>query len=379
MRGKYRQTFLRISADNVETSQSANLRVANDKTLAVFVEGVCIRIRILVVFSTIDLTAGGAQLAVPQSTVSVDSRAPTLRSVSIPSTDIQMSPPSPVSVTHGFRHSHPLTPFSTSGMSTHGSPRRSESRASNKRKRASSRESRDIYDTPAQSPGYPPSPRPHHSQSSKHAHHERYSPGDEVEEVFTSSLPNDMPPKKPKRERSHMSVDLSRAEESSRRSQTPHQQVDGRAQALVEEHGHHRASSTTVAPNPSLSRIESVTPASSSKKSKSKRKSRSRSITIDAPPGFPSPPNTDHVVSEYMRKVVEQQEGWDEFNTMMEQKMSHAESIKQYWFVQSIMDKFVGGWTPMDLGEYQGQQIKLVRSFVHICMIFLFAIAHLCH
>lgn len=40
MRGKYRQTFLRISADGEETTQSANLKVETDKTLPVVVEGV---------------------------------------------------------------------------------------------------------------------------------------------------------------------------------------------------------------------------------------------------------------------------------------------------------------------------------------------------
>ncbi|KAH9994945.1 hypothetical protein BJV74DRAFT_770088 [Russula compacta] len=40
MRGKYRQTFLRVSADGEETSQSANLKVETDRTLSIIVEGV---------------------------------------------------------------------------------------------------------------------------------------------------------------------------------------------------------------------------------------------------------------------------------------------------------------------------------------------------
>lgn len=38
MRGKYRQTFLRISAEGEETNQSANLKVNSDKTLPIIVE-----------------------------------------------------------------------------------------------------------------------------------------------------------------------------------------------------------------------------------------------------------------------------------------------------------------------------------------------------
>jgi hypothetical protein len=40
MRGKYRQTFLRVSADREETTQSANLKVETNKTLLVVMEGV---------------------------------------------------------------------------------------------------------------------------------------------------------------------------------------------------------------------------------------------------------------------------------------------------------------------------------------------------
>lgn len=40
MRGKYRQTFLRVSAEGEETSQSANLKVETDRTLSIIVEGV---------------------------------------------------------------------------------------------------------------------------------------------------------------------------------------------------------------------------------------------------------------------------------------------------------------------------------------------------
>jgi hypothetical protein len=39
MRGKYRQTFLRVSADGEETTQSANLKVEMNRTLPVVVEG----------------------------------------------------------------------------------------------------------------------------------------------------------------------------------------------------------------------------------------------------------------------------------------------------------------------------------------------------
>ena len=40
MRGKYRQTFLRISADGEEATQSANLKVKTNRTFSVVVEGV---------------------------------------------------------------------------------------------------------------------------------------------------------------------------------------------------------------------------------------------------------------------------------------------------------------------------------------------------
>ncbi len=40
MRGKYRQTFLRVSADGEEMTQSANLKVETNRTLPVVVEGV---------------------------------------------------------------------------------------------------------------------------------------------------------------------------------------------------------------------------------------------------------------------------------------------------------------------------------------------------
>jgi hypothetical protein len=40
MRGKYRQTFLHVSADGEETTQSANLKVGTNKTSLVVVEGV---------------------------------------------------------------------------------------------------------------------------------------------------------------------------------------------------------------------------------------------------------------------------------------------------------------------------------------------------
>lgn len=40
MRGKYRHTFLRISAEGEETNQSANLKVNSDKTLPIIVESV---------------------------------------------------------------------------------------------------------------------------------------------------------------------------------------------------------------------------------------------------------------------------------------------------------------------------------------------------
>jgi hypothetical protein len=39
MRGKYRQTCLRVSADDEETTQSANLKVEMNRTLPVVVEG----------------------------------------------------------------------------------------------------------------------------------------------------------------------------------------------------------------------------------------------------------------------------------------------------------------------------------------------------
>jgi hypothetical protein len=40
MLGKYRQPFLRVSADGEETTQLANLKVETNGTLAVVVEGV---------------------------------------------------------------------------------------------------------------------------------------------------------------------------------------------------------------------------------------------------------------------------------------------------------------------------------------------------
>ena len=40
MRGKYRHTFLRISAEGEETNQSANLKVNSDKTLPIIIESV---------------------------------------------------------------------------------------------------------------------------------------------------------------------------------------------------------------------------------------------------------------------------------------------------------------------------------------------------
>ena len=40
MRGKYRQIFLRVSADGEETTRSANLKVEANKTLSIVVEGV---------------------------------------------------------------------------------------------------------------------------------------------------------------------------------------------------------------------------------------------------------------------------------------------------------------------------------------------------
>jgi hypothetical protein len=40
MRGKYRQTFLRVSADGEDTTRSANLKVEANKTLPIVVEGV---------------------------------------------------------------------------------------------------------------------------------------------------------------------------------------------------------------------------------------------------------------------------------------------------------------------------------------------------
>ena len=40
MRGKYRHTFLRISAEGEETNQSANLKVNSDRTLPLIVESV---------------------------------------------------------------------------------------------------------------------------------------------------------------------------------------------------------------------------------------------------------------------------------------------------------------------------------------------------
>ena len=40
MRGKYRHTFLRISAEGEEMNQSANLKVDSDRTLPVIVESV---------------------------------------------------------------------------------------------------------------------------------------------------------------------------------------------------------------------------------------------------------------------------------------------------------------------------------------------------
>jgi hypothetical protein len=40
MRGKYRQIFLRISADGEETTRSSNLKVETNKTLPIVVEGV---------------------------------------------------------------------------------------------------------------------------------------------------------------------------------------------------------------------------------------------------------------------------------------------------------------------------------------------------
>ena len=40
MRGKYRQTFLRISAEGEETNRSANLKVNSDRTMPIIVESV---------------------------------------------------------------------------------------------------------------------------------------------------------------------------------------------------------------------------------------------------------------------------------------------------------------------------------------------------
>ena len=40
MQGKYRQTFLRVSADGEETTQSANLKVETNRALPIVVEGV---------------------------------------------------------------------------------------------------------------------------------------------------------------------------------------------------------------------------------------------------------------------------------------------------------------------------------------------------
>ncbi|TFK81496.1 hypothetical protein K466DRAFT_440083, partial [Polyporus arcularius HHB13444] len=40
LRGKYKQFFLRISADGEQVCQSANLKVAPDRTLEVFIEDV---------------------------------------------------------------------------------------------------------------------------------------------------------------------------------------------------------------------------------------------------------------------------------------------------------------------------------------------------
>ena len=40
MRGKYRQIFLRVSDDNVDTSTSMNVAVSLERTIEVFVEDV---------------------------------------------------------------------------------------------------------------------------------------------------------------------------------------------------------------------------------------------------------------------------------------------------------------------------------------------------
>ncbi|KAH9978808.1 hypothetical protein BGW80DRAFT_696853 [Lactifluus volemus] len=79
MRGKYRQTFLRISTDGEETSQSANLKVEVDKTLSIIVESI-----------------SDSRGVLPTPTLS-----------SNPSPLVSMGPVVPVSNT-----THPLTPMS---------------------------------------------------------------------------------------------------------------------------------------------------------------------------------------------------------------------------------------------------------------------------
>ncbi|THH08905.1 hypothetical protein EW146_g8843 [Bondarzewia mesenterica] len=319
MRGKYRQTLMRVSANNVETTKSANLRVAKDKSLSIFVEGL----------------ASARAWTGYDNPGCLPSHPPQI--MPITNTDVEMNSPSPTYVSPS-QPSQPLTPFSLSSHSMQGSPRRSMSRTSSKRKRASSRDSRLSYEIPARSPAYPRCPPSHVYRSSESERKDRHSHDDnEVVEV-KSGLSNPLPKKSRRDAGDGISVDAPRLERRPRHVQAAHEPVDEHAYRVRDKYQYNEPSPAVAA-----SSIE-VSPQRDNVDSSSRVRHASK--------------NASTTIANYMRSVIKYQHGWLMYTDRRARTLSHEHAVKQCWFVQDMMHKFVGSWTPKELGEYQGRTIE---------------------
>ncbi|KAI0063564.1 hypothetical protein BV25DRAFT_390893 [Artomyces pyxidatus] len=381
MRDKYRQVFLRISADGVETSQSANLRVEKDRTLPVFVEiipngtplGVTSHINPSIVANV--NTSSARQPLTPMSrTMSLQgSPAPSRMDIEYPEhkgnprgapppprmtsyepsdarspasvSDSSWGPPPPVDDRRP-RKSELYSPASsvveipppTYHSTLVGSPTKKAKR--DRGVRQSGYESEVSASVARQPPLSPPrsvdheayeagGPRASHGRSSSFAKYDAHSP------------PGTAHTATPRPSRGHS------------RSETPRSSWDER------QIGHRMAAPTPPlhAPTPPASSLSgSAAPEAPSPRGRRKAYSPPQ----HGPPviELTDEQKIDVAIGAYVRNGLTQEQGWQEFVAIRDKPVTNQQLLQIYDFVQRMMEKWGYEDVPEDVAQAPGRRIE---------------------
>lgn len=327
MRGKYRHTFLRISAEGEETNQSANLKVNSDKTLPIIIESVR------------DLGQSWLSNSRDSCLQNLQTPTPTVSSVATP---ISTGPFAKLSTMAQL-----LTPISN-GLDLDGTlatpfhQRDSVQRVGGAKKRK-----RDASLTHIQPPAL------FDSSDGGNLVHAPETSG----QAMSSPSDHNPRPRKSRRNRSVSSID------DGYKSDSPSGAYRG-SKSLRKDlgpsasHLHHAGYETDQPLSSVRSRL------SSRAREQHHGPDRNVGSRLQLPP---SPADNarrlhDKIVSFLQNEFMQDAPSWNEFsqNCAQIRSLSNAMLLKIYWYAQGRLDDWVGASTP----EYlQHKKVEIVRAF----------------